>query len=105
MRRRVALLVLCTGASHGADWRREAVPFYAPRAFVDGLYRGALQPRAAAFAEAAAALERALREHCDGPGDLLGARRQYAAAPPRSAGSASTSRCAPPSRSPTRRAA
>jgi predicted lipoprotein len=80
VRRRVALLVLCAGAAHAADWRREAVPFYTPRAFVDGLYRGALQPRAAAFAEAAAALERALRAHCGGPGDLLGARRQYAAA-------------------------
>lgn len=69
MRRReaaaaVLLLAGAPRASAQSDWRRVAVPVYAPAAVVRGLLHDATVPRARAFAQAAGALVTTLRASC-----------------------------------------
>jgi uncharacterized protein len=67
MRRRALVFVaaaLPLAARAQTDWRRVAVPAYAPPAFVDGALAFWYVPRADAFAAAASRLGAALRDGC-----------------------------------------
>ena len=58
---------LCTAVWAQPVPANVAVPFYTPDHFVQGLYRGALAPRAKAMAQEGAALAAALRGYCAMP--------------------------------------
>lgn len=65
MIRRRSLLALMPGLAWAqADWRRVAVPFVTPQAYLQSLYTRWYAPRAHEFDEAAKALVEAQRSHC-----------------------------------------
>ncbi len=72
----LASAALPVAASAQSDWRRNAVPYYSPSAFIEGVWRGFALPRAQAFASASAALVAALQARADYPTAGDGAARR-----------------------------